>query len=158
MKRAVIMGAVLLAACGAPAHAQRASRFQAGGRVDVLASSITAVQAGAEVSAPAGHSLRVALVGGLGGSWGHGSSGLSARAELLGRFLLDPDFARRWAPYAGGGLGLRYDHIAERRGVLVLFVGVEGPNWNGVVPFIEAGYGGGGRVGFGFRKTRAAGR
>ena len=145
----------------AAASAQRANGplFQPAGRVDVFVSSITAVQAGAELSAVAGHYMRVAAVGGVGGSWDDGSSGLSARAEVIGRFMLDPDFRTRWAPYAAGGLGAHYDHVtAGWRATLIIALGVEGPNWNGVVPFFEAGYGGGARVGMGLRKTRPRGR
>lgn len=149
-----------LATSAAPARAQlhEPGRVQPAGRVDVLASHVTAVQAGTELSVPAGRALRLAFIGGAGGSWADGESGLSARAELVGRFLLDPDFSARWAPYVGGGGGTRYDHITGWRAVLVVFVGMEGPNWNGVVPFVEAGYGGGGRIGLGLRKTRGRGR
>ncbi|HEY7878869.1 MAG TPA: hypothetical protein VIC55_11610 [Gemmatimonadaceae bacterium] len=132
--------------------------IQMGGRVDMLASSITAVQAGAELSTVAGRNVRIALITAAGVSWNDGRSGLSARADLVGRFLLDPDFTMRWAPYVGGGLGLRYDRIADWRGTLIAVIGVEGPNVSGVVPFFEAGLGGGVRFGFGVRATRRAGR
>lgn len=154
-----MLAALLLLGGAASAAAQSVETgVQSAGRVDVLASSITAVQAGAELSVPAGRNLRTALVGALGGSTRHGETGLSARAELVGRFLLDPDFTARWAPYAGGGIGARYDRIRNWSGVVSLFVGLEGPNWNGVVPFLEVGYGGGGRFGMGLRKTRGRGR
>jgi len=121
-------------------------------------SSITAVQAGVELSAAASHNLRLAIVGAAGGSWAHGASGLSARADLVGRFLLDPDFQMHWAPYAGGGVGARYDRIGDWRGVLIAVIGIEGPDWNGVVPFIEAGVGGGARFGIGLRAAQHARR
>ncbi|HEX6535518.1 MAG TPA: hypothetical protein VF041_13060 [Gemmatimonadaceae bacterium] len=158
--RVPLAAALLLAGAVAPARAQfrEPARVQPAGRVDVLASHITAIQAGTELSLPAGRALRLSLVGGAGGSWADGRSGLSARAELAGRFLLDPNFSARWAPYVGGGGGARYDHIAGWRAVLVVFVGMEGPNWNGVIPFVEVGYGGGGRIGLGLRKTRGRGR
>lgn len=152
----------LLASGSARAQARASGAgplLQPAGRVDVFVSSITAVQAGAELSAAAGRYMRVAAVAGLGGSWNDGSSGLSARAEAIGRFMLDPDFRARWAPYAAGGLGARYDDISSGwRATLVIALGVEGPDWNGVVPFFEAGYGGGARFGLGLRKTRPHGR
>ena len=138
--------------------AQLESHIQTGARLDVLASSITAVQAGLEMSAAASTNLRVSLVTGVGESWSHGRTGLSARADLVGRFLLDPDFSMRWAPYAGGGLGLRYDKIGNWRGTIIAVLGIEGPNWSGVVPFVEGGFGGGVRLGVGFRATRRVGR
>ena len=151
----------LVLASSVSAHgvsAQLESRFQVGARMDVLASRITAAQGGVEVSTSVGRNVRLALVTAAGDSWDDGRSGLSARGDLVGRFLLDPEFTERWAPYVGAGLGLRYDHIADWRGTLIALVGVEGPNWKGVVPFAEAGVGGGVRLGLGFRATRRAGR
>ena len=138
--------------------AQLESRLQAGARLDVLASSITAVQAGAEVSAKVSTNVRIGLTLAAGESSAHGRTGFGARADLVGRFLLDPVFQMRWAPYAGGGLGVRYDRIGDWRGTVIVVLGVEGPNWSGVVPFAEAGFGGGVRLGVGFRARRRAGR
>jgi len=138
--------------------AQLESRVQTGARVDVMASTITAVQAGAELSARASTNVRIGLTIAAGESWAHGRAGFSARADLVGRFLLDPGFQMRWAPYAGGGLGLRYDKIGDWRGTVIAVLGIEGPNWSGVVPFAEGGFGGGVRLGVGFRATRRAGR
>jgi hypothetical protein len=157
---ALSLGVLLPIAVGrVGAQIDRGPLIQPAGRVDVFVSSITAVQGGAELSMLAGRYVRVAAVGGLGGSWDHESSGLSARAELIGRFMLDPEFRARWAPYAAGGLGARYDRIADGwRSTLIFALGLEGPNWNGVVPFLEVGYGGGARFGIGLRKTRLFGR
>lgn len=154
------VGALLLLAAGRlGAQVSRGPLIQQAGRVDVFASSITAVHAGAELSTVAGRYMRIAAVGGIGGSRDDGRSGLSARAELLGRFMLDPDFRSRWAPYAAGGLGARYDRVADGwRATLVFALGLEGPNLNGVVPFFEAGFGGGGRFAIGLRKARPFGR
>jgi hypothetical protein len=141
------------------AQVDRGPLIQPAGRVDVFVSSITAVHAGAELSAVASRYMRIAAVGGIGGSWKDGSSGLSARGELLGRFMLDPDFSSRWAPYAAGGLGARYDRVADGwRATLIFALGLEGPNLNGVVPFLEAGFGGGARFSVGLRKARPFGR
>lgn len=157
---ALSVGALLSATARcARAQADRGPLIQPAGRVDVFASGITAVQGAVELSARAGRYMRIAAVGGVGGSWNDGSSGLSARTELTGRFMLDPEFRVRWAPYASGGLGARYDRIADGwRATLVIALGLEGPDWNGVVPFLEIGYGGGARFGFGLRKTRPRGR
>jgi len=151
---AALVVALWLAPGARSAAAQWKSQLQPAGRVDVFMADITALQAGVEVSAPAGENVRVAIVGAAGQSWRDGASGLSARAELTGRFLLDPEFRARWAPYVGGGVGARYDHVGDWRGVLSLVIGVEGPKWGSTVPFLEAGYGGGARIGIGFRKAR----
>jgi hypothetical protein len=161
----LLVAAAAAALLGGPSRAlaQRTAGplLQPAGRVDVFVSSITAVQAGAELSAIAGRYLRVAATGGVGASWdgGSGESGLSARAEMVGRFMLDPYFQTRWAPYVAGGVGARYDRITPGwRATLVIALGLEGPDLNGVVPFFEAGYGGGGRFGIGLRRTRPQGR
>jgi hypothetical protein len=159
--RALLAAASLGIAAFAPgAHAQQARDMviQPAARVDVFVARITAVQAGIEGDIAAGRYVRLGMVGAVGGSWHGGASGVSARSEVVGRFLVDPDFITRWAPYAGAGLGVRYDRIADWRGVLIAVLGVEGPDWGGVVPFIEAGYGGGARVGVGLRRRRAHGR
>ncbi|MGH7627365.1 MAG: hypothetical protein ACREOJ_18860 [Gemmatimonadaceae bacterium] len=155
---AVLVVALLVAPGARAAAAQWTAQLQPAGRVDVFMADITAVQAGLELSAPAGTNMRVAIVGAAGESWRDGESGLSARAELTGRFLLDPEFRARWAPYVGGGVGARYDRVGDWRGVLSVVIGVEGPKWRGTVPFMEAGYGGGARLGVGFRKSRAGRR
>ena len=159
-RRATAFVAFLCAGVIAPRclAAQLESRVQTGARLDVLASTITAVQVGAELSAKASTNVRIAFTLAGGESWAHRRTGFSARADVVGRFLLDPDFQMRWAPYAGGGLGLRYDRIGNWRGTVIAVLGVEGPNWGGVVPFIEGGFGGGVRLGVGFRATRRAGR
>lgn len=148
--------------CAPGAAAQRAGvrepLLQPAARVDAFVARITAVQAGVEGNLIAGRYVRLGLVGAVGGSWRDGASGVSARSEAVGRFILDPDFTARWAPYAGAGLGVRYDRIADWRGVLIAVIGLEGPDWSGVVPFIEAGYGGGTRLGIGVRKRRVRGR
>ena len=152
---AALLVALWLAPGAQSAAAQWKSQLQPAGRVDVFMADITALQAGVEVSAPAGENIRLAIVGAAGQFWRDGASGLSARAELTGRFLLDPEFRARWAPYVGGGVGARYDHVGDWRGVLSLVIGVEGPKWGSTVPFLEAGYGGGARIGIGFRKARS---
>lgn len=152
---AFVCGLVIAPRCAA---AQLESRLQTGARIDVLASTSTAVQAGVELSASASTNVRIGFTVAAGESWAHGRAGLSSRADLVGRFLLDPNFQMRWAPYAGGGLGLRYDRIGTWRGTVIVVLGIEGPNWSGVVPFVEGGFGGGVRLGAGFRATRRAGR
>lgn len=160
------MLAAALGICVSSAGAQRAHTgwLQPGGRVDVFAANLRAVQVGGDLSARAGRYVRLGLVAAGGGSWEQGerseSAELSGRVDLVGRFVLDPDFTARWAPYAGGGLGVRYDRIAvpDWRATLIVMLGLEGPNLNGVVPFFELGYGGGARLGLGFRKVLAQGR
>lgn len=135
-----------------PGRAQgRAPLFQPAVRLDAFFSRVLALQAGVGVSVPAGTNLRVSLVGAAGASTEHGRRGVSGRIDALGRFLLDPTFGTRWVPYVAGGLSLRYDRVPRWRAALVLLVGMGGPKHGRVVPFLEAGWGDGVRVGFGFR-------
>ena len=76
---------------------------------------------------------------------------VTARAELVGRFLLDPLAEHRWGPYVAGGLG-----VASKPYVLVV-LGVEGPRWGRVTPAFEAGVGAGVRLGFALRRSQVKG-
>ena len=59
----------------------------------------------------------------------------------------------RWSPYAGGGIGARYDRGPDWHAVAIVVAGVNAPRWKHAVPFIEAGLGGGVRIGGGFRRA-----
>lgn len=156
MIRPLVLSALLPAALGAARlQGQQRVTVQPEGRVDVLAARRTAVQGGVGVNVPAGRSVRLELVGAAGASTIGGDAGFSTRLDGIARYLLDPDFVSRWGAYGGGGLGARYDRGAGWRGVLIALIGLEGPRWGGVVPFVEVGYGGGARVGAGVRRAVA---
>jgi hypothetical protein len=121
------------------------------GRLDAIVSSMSAVHAGAGVTTSLGTYLRSGLVAGAGVS----RDGLSGRVDLVNRFHLDPFRESRWAPYAGGGLTARFDEGHRPRAFLLLLVGIDGPVKNGLTTSIEAGLGGGGRLGVIVRRTRA---
>lgn len=153
LARLTAAAALLLLAAGRAAAQSRLGPVQTGVRLDVFVARITALQAGFEASVSGGRNLRLGLTGAGGVSWRDGASGASARVEATGRFILDPEFTQRWAPYAVAGLGVRYDRIGAWRGVVSLALGLEGPRWGGMVPFLEAGYGGGARLGAGLRRA-----
>ena len=158
---AIVAGAVLSllggSASARSARAQSAPRLQAEGRADVILSRASTVQGGAGVIVPAGTYARIALVAGAGATrLPEGATRGSARADLLVRFLLDPLAQSRWAPYVGGGLGYLDEGARRRRGVLLLAVGLEGPrSRHGLRTAIEAGLGGGARLGLVVRQGRA---
>ena len=83
-----------------------------------------------------------------------GNRGASARAEIIGRFLLDPFRQARWGVYAGGGLIARHDEAARSRGYVTLLVGAELPGSGQVLPAVEVGIGGGTRIGLVIRRGR----
>ena len=119
------------------------------GRVDALIASRTATELGAGIFVPLGTYVRAGLVGGIGPT--NNPLQLTGRAELVGRFLLDPLYEHRWGPYIAGGLG-----VASRPYVLVL-LGLEGPRWGSVTPALEAGVGAGIRLGFALRRSQVKG-
>jgi hypothetical protein len=98
---------------------------------------------------PLGTYVRAGLVGGVGPITN--PVRLTGRAELVGRFLLDPLYEHRWGPYVAGGLG-----VASHPYVLVL-LGLEGPRWGPLTPALEAGIGDGVRVGFALRGSQVTG-
>ncbi len=120
--------------------------------------STTTVQGAAAVAFFLDPSFRLVALGGAGSTFSSGVGEFSARFDLLGRFVLDPDRKQQWALYGTGGLSLRYEAAPSWRGALVALVGLEGPKWGSWTPFVEAGYGGGVQIGFGLRRATARGR
>jgi hypothetical protein len=79
----------------------------------------------------------------------------SGRAEVVGRFLLDPFRQSRWGFYGGGGLIARLDEGDDVRGYVTLLLGVEPPGNGQWLPALELGIGGGTRVALVVRRGRA---
>jgi hypothetical protein len=123
-------------------------------RVDGLFARTSGVEAGFGISIPSGIYARTGFVTGL----GVGRHGVEGRTDLLSRFSLDPFRQSRWALYGAGGISGRYrtEEDGGSRAYLLLVVGLEGPlplgRTSGWVPLIEAGLGGGARVGVGLRR------
>jgi hypothetical protein len=84
-------------------------------------------------------------------SLGAGISGgdLAGRGELLAHFLLSPDERRRPGAYFAGGIAVVEGAIS--RGYLVLTIGIEEGPRSSSGWALEAGFGGGVRVGLGYR-------
>jgi hypothetical protein len=118
-------------------------------RLDAIFARSTAVEAAYGFTVPAGIYVRTGLVAGIGA----GRHGLGGRSDLIARFSFDPFRQSRWAPYAGAGLSGRYRSKLDggSKAYLLVFLGVEGPlplgELKGWVPALEAGLGGGARVG-----------
>jgi hypothetical protein len=125
------------------------------GRIDALISDRPTTELGAGIFVPLGTYVRAGVVGGLGAITN--PVGLAGRVELVGRFLLDPLYEHRWAPYVAGGLGLRSDYAAPARPYLLAVLGIEGPRWGHVTPALEAGVGSGFRLGFALRRAQVRG-
>lgn len=136
-----------------PSLRAQGSRIVPEGRLDAIIARRTAVQAAIGADVALSPEIHLELAAGLGASAGRGgAAGLSARTDALVRFLVDPGHTMRWSPYLGGGIGARYDRGLEWRGVAILVAGASGPRWGHWRPFVEAGFGGGVRLGFGIRR------
>jgi hypothetical protein len=137
------------------ASSVRAQRTVPEVRLDAIIAHRGALQAALGLDIPISSAMRLELAAGVGPSFTSSSSHVSARTDAVVHFLLDPRHLMRWSPYAGGGIGARYDGAQPWRGVAILVVGVNAPKWKRAVPFIEAGLGGGFRIGAGLRRDDA---
>jgi hypothetical protein len=155
-RRGVPLAALLLLAA-APLGAQ-GSRVAPEARLDAIVARRTAIQSAVGADIALSSEIRLELAAGLGASFGHGPAGVSARTDAIARFLIDPAHAMHWSPYLGGGVGARYDRGPEWRGVAILVLGAAGPPRGHWMPFVEAGFGGGVRLGFGLRGATTAPR
>ena len=119
------------------------------GRLDALIANRTAIEPGVGIFVPLGTYVRAGIVGGVGPITN--PLRLTGRAELVGRFLLDPLLEHRWGPYVAGGLGI------ASHPYLLAVLGIEGPRWGPITPALEAGVGNGVRVGFALRRSQVKG-
>ena len=153
MTRAVRM-AVAVFLNGAAASVARAQRVAPEVRIDAFVAHRSALQAAIGADIPFSPELHLELAAGAGPAFGGGpGASFSARGDAVVHFLLDPQHRMRWSPYAGGGVGARYDRSADWRAVAILVVGVNAPKWKHAIPFVEAGLGGGFRLGAGIRNA-----
>jgi len=127
------------------------ARWRAVARLDVFVSRYAAVQVGGGASMRIDHDLRLDLTAAVGSSWAQSGAGLSGRGDALMRFLIDPDRVKSWGLYAAGGVGTRYDEGDGWRAELIALIGAQFRQHAHVMPFVEAGFGGGVRVGGGVR-------
>ena len=129
------------------------ARVQLEARADYIDSRPAAAHLGIGFTVPAGTYVRLGGVVAAGQAFSDGDASFAGRVDALARFHVDPFRESRWAPYAGGGIGLVYDERDKWRAVLVGALGIEGPPGGGVVPALEVGFGGGARVGIVLRRA-----
>jgi len=148
------LGVVLVAglALFAPMHAARSQSagpaLQPEIRTDVIAARSTTLEVAGGAAFPAGEDLLLGADLGVGAVTGAGRGWRpAARADVTGRLHLDPSTDTRWAPYLVGGASYRVDARARGALYLVAALGVHAPATRGITPAIEAGVGGGVRVG-----------
>jgi hypothetical protein len=159
----VLRAAVALVALATLAPAVLA---QAGGRpslrplarVDAIAARASAVQLGVGAGLPVGTYVRVEATVAGGVTRRDGATVGGARADLVGRFLVDPFAQTPRGPYAGGGVSVRRDGGDRARVYLLAVFGVEGARHHGAYPSLELGLGGGVRLGIVLRASPAGRR
>jgi hypothetical protein len=118
-------------------------------RVDgIFGRSITTTHVGLGVTRRASRSFDVQAIvaGGLTMRDDTDDATASARADVLARFAPRPIGPNQWSAYAAGGVSTLVERRARGRAVLALLVGAR---WRRT--FVEAGLGGGLRVGAGIR-------
>lgn len=146
------MGAMLLIAASSARAQTPHAELEA--RLDAIIAHRSAIQAALGADIPISPAMHLELAAGIGPSLSNGEgSSISARGDAVVHFLLDPRPMTRWALYAGGGIGARYDRGPDWRAVAIVVAGVNAPKWKHAIPFIEAGFGGGVRVGAGLRRA-----
>jgi hypothetical protein len=159
---AVCAAAFALGALSRATSAQALPRARPRGevRADYIGPRPHTVQLGAGVNLPVGPYLRVGVIGAGGVGWRDGQSGASGRADVIGRFALDPFREHRWGLSAGGGLSVRYD-AAEAdsrhrwRALVAVVVDLEGPRAGPIAPAVQLGLGGGLRAGIVLRGAQS---
>ena len=139
-----------LAARAQEAATRPAPRGEA--RVDVIAASRSMVHAGVGLELPVGSYARIEAVLAAGPRFGPGGPDLSARADGLVRFVLDPLARRTRSPYVGAGLSVRATPGSTEPN-LVALLGLQLRARRGYLPAVELGFGRGVRLGLVLRRA-----
>ena len=156
----VVATPVAIEAQGFPGgrQASLSSRIRTEARADAFAARIDALHAGVGLATDLGTYFRLAGIIGVGAADVGSEIVASGRAEILGRFVLDPLRQARWGVYGATGVVARYEESPGTRGYLTLLLGVELPSDRPRVTALELGIGGGVRIGIAIREGRSGRR
>ncbi len=148
----------LLLALGSRAEAQevdpRSPRRRLVARIDAFVARVDALHAGLGATTDLGSYVRLDAVVAGGAARLADETVASGRAEVVGRFLLDPFRQTRWGVYGGAGLLVRHDDGPGTNGYVTLLFGAELPGARRMVPALEVGIGGGTRMALVVRRGR----
>lgn len=164
MRGRTALAALLAAALALPAgplaaQAGRARPPQLELRADAILGRATTGHLGLGGNVALGNYLRAGLAVAGGATRVPGGDVVpGGRADLVARFLLDPFREHRFGPYAGAGISVLWDERQRTREAVLIVLGVEGSAAGHVRPALEAGFGGGTRVGVVLRWGRRAAR
>ena len=160
VRAAVVMIAMLAAVPDAGAQGfpggpdNTPSRYRFEGRVDGFSGTVDVVHGGIGVAAELGTYFRLAGIIGGGAAEVADERVATARAEIVGRFVLDPLRQARWGLYGATGVIARYEEGPGTRGFVTLLVGLELPAAGRTIPAVELGMGGGARLALILRRGR----
>lgn len=135
-------------------QASTPSRSRWEGRLDAFTGSADAIHAGLGVATELGTYFRLAGIVGAGAADVGDETAVSGRAEIVGRFVLDPLRQAKWGLYGATGVLVRHDDGPGTHGFVTLLVGLELPSGGRTVPAVEVGMGGGVRLAFVLRRGR----
>ena len=122
-------------------------------RLDATSAHIPRLDLSAGAVIPVGIYVRLALTGGAGIARENGQAHAAGRADAIARFELDPLKQHTRGAYVGAGLSLFGRDGPHVRAYLALVAAVELKQRHGWVPSIEAGLGGGARIGIGLHRA-----
>ncbi|MEO5588078.1 MAG: hypothetical protein ABIS03_00730 [Gemmatimonadaceae bacterium] len=120
-------------------------------RIDGVGGREPSLEAGIGYTVPLGTYVTSGLVVAAGRS----REGRTGRFDAITRFRLDPFRQQRWSPYGGGGVSFRVGEHRTPEPYLLLVAGAEGPLSRGFLMTVEAGLGGGARIGLSVRRKPA---
>jgi hypothetical protein len=154
---------LLLLACGAaPLAAQDFAfkpRTQSEWSIEGVAARVPSAVVMIGRNVPIGYYVRAGIAAGGGVAWTHGAAGLTSRADLTARYLLDPFAESPRGFYLGGGLTATHGESGPTRVGLLAVVGVEGQQVHrGYRMAGEVALGEGTRLRVVFRRARINGR
>lgn len=147
MRGAAVVALALVARLGAAQAPTRSASIEV--RLDgIFAKDAATTHAALGLTRPASRNLELEMVlgGGVTTRDEQDDARASARADILARFAPPPSSRDAWSAYASGGVSGLFERGVKGRGVLVLLLGARGRR-----AFVEAGVGGGLRVGAGLR-------
>ncbi|MEO5589967.1 MAG: hypothetical protein ABIS03_10310 [Gemmatimonadaceae bacterium] len=120
-------------------------------RIDGIGGRQSSLEGGIGYTVPLGTYVTSGLV--VAAGWSH--DGPTARIDVVSRFRPDPLRQQRWSPYGGGGVSFRVGEHRMPEPYLLLVAGAEGPLTRGLLVSVEAGLGGGSRIGLIVRRRAA---
>jgi hypothetical protein len=122
-------------------------------RADVVTGDVLSAQVAAGVHITSGTYFRLALLAGYGRAWDGPRDGESYRAEIQGRFHLDPLRTTRFGLYGVGGIVASHDPFADWQSRMVVGGGVELPAYARSTIAVEAALAGGLRLSLAARRV-----